>query len=165
MSSNKLMYAARKASFLAMLNEAENSKDVSLIHLTVLACNPNEPNSPLFWNAPVDKVQPNGCITLSIGVGACGARHFNEYEMLISVRFNGVEHNLEIPYSLIASFVAFNNAQEALIGEGFGPFMPYVGTVVEAGEANEEEAAHAPEVKTEGNVVTGAFGAKRANLH
>jgi hypothetical protein len=163
MSSNKLKYAARKASFLAMLNEAENSKDVSLIHLTALACDPNEPDSPLLWNAPVDKIQPNGCITVSIGVAACGARHFDEHEMLISVRFNGVEHNLTIPYSLITSFVAFNNTHEALIGEGFGPFMPYVGAVIEAGEVTTEEAK--PAITTEGNVVMVAFGAKRASIH
>jgi stringent starvation protein B len=149
MSTSNYKHLVRKAMVTATIIALEENSEASLIHAVVLAVDLSDQNAAPLLDVPMDKVNKDGTITLSIGMNATGYREFGEAEIMMNIRFNGVERQLFIPYSLIVGVVAISISGEALNFEQFAPFQPYVGDVVSKPEV--KAVAAGPQ---RGNVVS-----------
>jgi stringent starvation protein B len=130
MNTSNYKHLVRKAMVTATIIALEENSEASLIHAVILVVDPSDQNAAPLLDVPMDKVNKDGTITLSIGMNATGHREFGKTEMMVNIRFNGVERQLFIPYSLIVGVVAISISGEALNFEQFVPFQPYIGDVV-----------------------------------
>jgi hypothetical protein len=154
-----IQYTARKAMMVALIESIESNESVRTVYLTVFARNPNATQNHPMVDVPADSIREDGTVVLNIGIKAVGYRQFGDNDILVSLRFNGVEHEVAIPYSLIAGVSGLTHDNKPAITEQFGAFMP----IEEAGlvDVVDKSQRYKPQKPESNGTVVQLFGRRR----
>lgn len=107
-----------------LIDYFESQPGVRALHVTAICALPDNPDAPLLFDAPVDKINPDsGAFTANVVHSAVGYRNFTDKGLACAMRINGRETQMVIPYGAIVQFAAFDQGMSLIAGELF-TFIP-----------------------------------------